>query len=61
MHLSHKISGMVHEREIDLYVVSNDNGVVVTRTNFGGIIALIHQTVVHSRQLFLNRIICTNR
>lgn len=41
MHLSQKSFGMVDDREIDLYAISNDNGVVVTLTNFGGIITSI--------------------
>lgn len=61
MHLSQKSFGMVHDREINLYAIGNDNGVVVTLNNFGGIISLTRQTVVHFRQLFLNRGICANR
>lgn len=32
MHFSQKSFGMVHDREIDLYAIVNDNGVVVTLT-----------------------------
>lgn len=41
MHFSRKRFGVLHEREIDLYTIDNENGVVVSLTNFGGIITSI--------------------
>jgi len=41
VHLSRKSFGTFQDREIDLYTISNENGLVVSLTNFGGIITSI--------------------
>ena len=41
MHLSRKSFGKIQDRKIDLYTLSNENGLVVSISNYGGIITSI--------------------
>jgi len=41
VHFSSESFGILQDRKIDLYTIGNDNGVVVTFTNLGGIITSI--------------------
>lgn len=41
MHLSRKTFGKCQDRNVHLYTISNDNGLVVSLTNYGGIVTSV--------------------